>query len=331
MLKSVKYGLSFCFLIIGGFAFQNCAPASNDQQIQPATPNDGLTNKCLNSALAGIWTSNPNNPLDPAAETLTVSDKCTASSKLCGGVTSFSDTPKYDGTAIQGPMTVKVSGSSQSADCLQDGSYDCTFGLGPSANGDVFSLECSNQHSFVFYRQSESPVQSSPKVIYYTSKFIPANFGNVANADAFCASDSPPNLVGVPVKALIASHTRRACSTPNCSTGVGENLDWVLKPNTPYFRPDGAKIGVTNSNSIFSFYLENEIFKYAGKSEFAWTGLISDWTSASQNCGSWTSLTGPAAVGYITSNESYAIGVNSTTPTAYNCSNATMRLVCVEQ
>jgi hypothetical protein len=58
--------------------------------------------------------------------------------------------------------------------------------------------------------------------------------------------------------------SREACTTPNCSGGVSENLNWIFRPDIEYRRSDSIIIGNTNSSAIFNFlgvgyFLDNSI------------------------------------------------------------------------
>lgn len=69
------------------------------------------------------------------------------------------------------------------------------------------------------------------------------NFGDVAAADAVCASDANLPTGGGTYKALIGASTRFAPST-----------DWPLKASTSYVRSDGKTvIGTTTAARVFSF------------------------------------------------------------------------------
>lgn len=103
---------------------------------------------------------------------------------------------------------------------------------------------------------------------------VQGNFGGAMAADALCPTG---------YKALL-NHTdvRRACTTGDCSSGLQENLHWVMRPFITYLRSDGqTPIATANDRGIFSFPLWNSI---TAGSEHYWTGMADDWTSAAQ-CG----------------------------------------------
>ena len=99
----------------------------------------------------------------------------------------------------------------------------------------------------------------------------------------------------------------------------------MLAPDTSYSRPDGTLIGTTNEAGIFVFPLEASI-ETAGYSY--WTGLGSDWTSSSDDCGDWTQTAGYAATeGLGDATDSQAIyGVSESCATL-----AGVFFACVEQ
>jgi hypothetical protein len=57
----------------------------------------------------------------------------------------------------------------------------------------------------------------------------------------------------------MAVPVRRACSTSNC-IDPNENVDWVFKPNTDYYRPNGTYLFATNSAGIVTTNIANPIF-----------------------------------------------------------------------
>ena len=129
---------------------------------------------------------------------------------------------------------------------------------------------------------------AAAKVIFLTSSPTKINkIGGISGADAACEAGKAGKPAGT-YKALITDGSARiACTTPNCSGGVGEHKDWVLAANTKYQRPDSTVIGTTNARGIFTFPLTNSISTNGG---FAyWTGLKSDWTS-DEHCLGWTTL-----------------------------------------
>nr|WP_269155358.1 DUF1554 domain-containing protein [Leptospira mtsangambouensis] len=156
--------------------------------------------------------------------------------------------------------------------------------------------------------------------------------GGISGFDNQCQNDTNKPSGGGTYKALASDGVnRRACSTANCSTGVSENIGWVLKPNKEYRRKDGTTvIGTTNASGIFTFPLTNsmEIISNLVVTNGIATGFVSDWTSSANDCLDWTSNAGGnlSTTGTWTSTNSGAIDGGGTS----GCSNTHM-LVCVEQ
>jgi hypothetical protein len=167
----------------------------------------------------------------------------------------------------------------------------------------------------------------SPRRIFVTSNPSKGNLGGISGADTKCLTDSnnPLGPGNGNWKAMVVDGSaRRACTTDGCSGGLSEQIDWVLKPNTTYARPDGTIIATTNPVGLFTFPLNNAIAQLSGV--YAWTGLDSFWQTTTTHCGGWnndTSQNGAwAEVGVVTSQAIYS--------NAIVCSNA-YRLYCVEQ
>ncbi len=161
--------------------------------------------------------------------------------------------------------------------------------------------------------------------ILVTSADYNGALGGVSGADAKCVMDAanPMGPGNGSWKALLVGGGRVACSTAYCSGGSAENIDWVLKPNTYYIRPDGSAIGNTDPAGIFVFPLNSPIADLT--TTFAWTGLAFDWKIGT-TCSGWTdntSITGDK--GQVDKNDAQAIHFASAT-----CGTS-QRLYCVEQ
>lgn len=163
--------------------------------------------------------------------------------------------------------------------------------------------------------------------IFVTQANFNGNLGGAAGADQKCKEDfNNPRGSGVgPWKAMIVvgAPSRLACSSSNCTTGgAGENIDWAMKANTTYRRPDGTLIGVTTGASIFANGISNPI---SGNLFNVWTGLNSNW-QINTNCSGWTdSSAAPGTSGSSTSLTDTAI--NASQP---GCGTGN-HLYCVEQ
>jgi hypothetical protein len=167
----------------------------------------------------------------------------------------------------------------------------------------------------------------SPRRIFVTSNPSQgSSMGGISGADANCLTDSnnPLGPGNGNWKAMVVDGSaRRACTNPGCSGGLSEQIDWVLKPNTTYARPDGTIIATTNPVGLFTFPLENAIAPLP--SVYAWTGLDSSWKTSPYQCGGWNIASQHGTwgeVGVVTSLAIYSNG---------DLCSYTYRLYCVEQ
>jgi len=166
--------------------------------------------------------------------------------------------------------------------------------------------------------------------IFVTSNAFQGNIGGgagsgIQRADNMCNSD-PNKPDSNTYKAMIVDGTnRRACSTSNC-IDPNENIDWVFKPNTDYYRPNGTYLFTTNSAGIVTTDIANPIL--AGSNYPYWTGLASDWTiSPSAHCNNWTDNLSSYAGKVGSSNATNSYWYSSS---ALFCSSLNA-LLCVEQ
>jgi hypothetical protein len=127
--------------------------------------------------------------------------------------------------------------------------------------------------------------------IFVTASTYDGNLGGAQGADNKCNSDPARPQGTTNWKALIsATPERTACTSANCSTGLVENFNWVLRPNTLYRRLDGQIIGTTNGSAIFVFPLQNAM---DSNSYDVWTGLLNSWIQYNPyNCSNWKSNSG---------------------------------------
>ena len=122
---------------------------------------------------------------------------------------------------------------------------------------------------------------------------------------------------------IVDGTNRQACVHSNC-TDPAENLDWVFKPNTAYYRVDGTYLFTTNSAGIVTGNLASPILE---TSKDYWTGLDFDWRSSpSYDCSLWSTDTSMGIFGRSTSTnyEWYSY------PSSIYCSSS-FHLLCVEQ
>ncbi len=134
-------------------------------------------------------------------------------------------------------------------------------------------------------------------------------------------------------KALIVDGTNRvACTTNNCTGGGStEHIDWVLHPDTNYYRSDGTtQIMTTNADGIHDFSVGDLINTFDAGSY--WTGFSlvigTQWTPHVNDCINWNSNN---------SGDRGHFGIGTTFPDSrsigYGVSNCDLliRLACVEQ
>ncbi|HNF25835.1 MAG TPA: DUF1554 domain-containing protein [Leptospiraceae bacterium] len=142
---------------------------------------------------------------------------------------------------------------------------------------------------------STSTSTSTTKKMFLTATKYDGNLGGVSGADSKCNSDSAKPSGTSTYKAFITDVTNRvACTTNNCSGGVSENKDWVLKASTSYYKSDGTTlVFTTNASGIFA----NGAIKAAvgNSTDETWTGIYSNgadggWTNAYvAHCSNWSS------------------------------------------
>ncbi len=214
--------------------------------------------------------------------------------------------------------------------------------LGTLVLGGVLSLFSCNNYNLL--AQLENPGSSANSGllgqatscgancrIFVSTNMFSGNMGGVYGADMQCRFD-PANPDGTGRgnwKAMLVSADplRQACVSLSCQvSGAAENVDWVLRPNTSYRRPDGTPIGTTSANGIF----EAELTASIGASSAAdvWTGLDSNWRiNSSLHCGNWNDGTSGAEASIGTSTGVTGIAIDSST----SFCNQGNYLYCVEQ
>jgi hypothetical protein len=164
--------------------------------------------------------------------------------------------------------------------------------------------------------------------IFVTMGNYDGNLGGAAGADTICRNDAanPKGSGNGSWKAMLSGGGRRACSNSGC-TSAAENIDWVMRPNTPYYRPSGELIAVTNSAGIFIFNTPNAVSTTAVG---VWTGLDATWKpdSGGLYCDDWLSNSNwsDSSIGFADSNSVTMIAYSTNIP----C-NIAYPLYCVEQ
>ncbi|MEQ8352278.1 MAG: DUF1554 domain-containing protein [Leptospiraceae bacterium] len=164
--------------------------------------------------------------------------------------------------------------------------------------------------------------------MFLTSSVPSRNIG-LTGLDNVCNSDANKPSGNIAFKALVTHSTDRiACTTANCSGGVSENVNWVLKPNTKYVRSDGTtEIFTTNSSGIFPFGTANDGIVDPATNGIP-TGLHIDWTN-DLNCSDWSGA-GSYEIGAPEELGVDMISLESPTSCGSDLSGI-LRLACVEQ
>jgi hypothetical protein len=116
-------------------------------------------------------------------------------------------------------------------------------------------------------------MNQGPKRIFVTDAVHNGNFGGVSGADAFCMNETDSGTW----KAIIASSERT----------FGSN--WVLKPDTTYYRLDGTtEIFTTNEDAVFDFSGADFTNPISTSDVQTWTGMNDEWDNMSGiDCSDW--------------------------------------------
>jgi len=140
--------------------------------------------------------------------------------------------------------------------------------------------------------------------VFLTAATFDGNMNGVTGADDLCMADANKPADGE-YMANLTDFTNRAF-----------DIEWVFRPNTPYYRPDGTLIGTTGSDGLLVLPLTNAIS----------TVNATVWTGGSPNCNFWSSASGASSSFAGTSN-------STTTPTTgiFQACSTMSRLYCVEQ
>lgn len=180
---------------------------------------------------------------------------------------------------------------------------------------------------------SDNGSVSSGLKIFVTAEKHVSDFANdptlkgnnaIEKADSFCngSSNKPNNST---YKALIVDGTTRNAVT---------STNWVLLPNTAYYRPyNNVVIDTTSSSSIFSAYwrnMSNGFDDCSGPDCFVWTGIDDPATFATNggNCAGWSGTGSHGRFGYSSNKTAGAFtdGISGA------CTgNIGAKIYCVEQ
>lgn len=240
--------------------------------------------------------------------TVTLPLGVTPSSQATVAPTSLSFTTSNWNT----PQTVTVTGMD---DINYGVSANFTLNYGPSVSSDTSFHGLSGISTAITNRDYRK--------LIFVSNLTQGNLGGISGADSFCNSDANKPVNTGSYKAFIVLPGFRVASV-TANAGDGQ-IDWVLRANQLYIRPDGTVIMTSNSVSLFTaFPLVNSVYTVG---DAIWTGFTSgsDWTAAG-GCTGWTVTggNGPYSVGNVVTFESLLFGGSIV------CTNNN-RLYCVQQ
>lgn len=146
---------------------------------------------------------------------------------------------------------------------------------------------------------------------------VNADGSPIAEMDNFCAVDANVPAAGTYRAVAADGPHRRASLTANAGDG---QINWVLAANIDYRRSDNTAIFRTNANSIFVFgALTNSVTGAVGN---YWTGLASDWTTSTDDCGNFSGTGGNGQQGDANSTGGGALDTGAaacTTPLPLLC------------
>lgn len=137
----------------------------------------------------------------------------------------------------------------------------------------------------------------------YNGNLLMAGGGatGIEGADSLCAQakdNEQPALPGAGSEyraLLVDSGNRVACTSINCAGGSSEHVNWVLRANTSYKRPDGTVVFTTNASGIFLMTAGlNAPLAAAGQ---WWTGMDDEWNEVLSSCSDWSATVGNGFVG----------------------------------
>jgi hypothetical protein len=178
---------------------------------------------------------------------------------------------------------------------------------------------------------STTTITNTTKYIFVTQATFQGNLGGVSGADTICQNEKENNfssLAGAKseYKSLLVDGVARvACLTANCTSTIGNNTNWVLQPNSKYYRPDEQLVFETNGAGIFVFGTLTNAFSTVGTDQW-WTGLDTNWTTSGDDCSNWVSNAGGVFALFGLGENTNDSAISDFASTA--CSNS-KKLLCV--
>ncbi|MCC5815450.1 MAG: DUF1554 domain-containing protein [Leptospira sp.] len=177
--------------------------------------------------------------------------------------------------------------------------------FGANACGDTLPLYCVEQNPRKRIFVTTNPVE------------IGVTLSGKTQADALCNDPADPRKPNTGYyKALLRFTDRTHPST-----------DWVLKPETTYYRTDRTTtIGTTNAASVFNTNFSNAISTLG--SEQTYLGFGSSWTPSANNCNDYTD---PGGLGGGGANSHSTVLTTFLGGFTAPCNFTSYKVICVEQ
>lgn len=293
-LLALNFGFSLLFIAgcSGGSSSSNTAP----------TP--------INGALITYTYSVGNEESVIRGESFTVTATLTATTNIPEQtISAHSLTPASESITFSSPTTPCII-SSSSPTCTM------TVTIGDSAESGIYTLTMQSGPLFITESNDVTTfdvttIRLNPMILITAVGHNGDFGGNIATIDAFCnANITRPAGDTRTYKAMLSGAGRVACTTTNCAGGTTGQTDWVLKPDTTYYRGDNTTIiFTTNESAIFSTWPAESSIVAEGSNptDRVWTGMGNNTWMENETCNNWSSaddsgtIRGRAA--YPTSNE----------------------------
>lgn len=194
--------------------------------------------------------------------------------------------------------------------CFQAAQFDNALDTHEGRGLLLFSLD-----------ESSSPSGIDGKYLFITTGTTTGVIGGKDAADSICDADPGKPSSGIYKAFLVDASANRRAST-SAFAGDGQ-VDWVLAPDTNYYRSDDAFVGRTDAVALLPSAPAVALDPGLGKTY--WTGMLVDWTASANDCGAWFgAVTGVFGDGTVTTNLYIDSGLLDL------CSNP-QHLLCAEQ
>ena len=185
-------------------------------------------------------------------------------------------------------MTVNIESTAES------GNYTLTMQTQPL---DI--LETNSTISF----QVTHPLNLHPMILITNTGYSGSLGTNIATLDNICNTDvTKPSGDTRTYKALVSIGGRVACTDSDCVNGTAGQNDWVLLPNTTYYRGDNTTmIFTTNESSIYTLWPANNSVIESDTEVSVWTATF-NWVPMTENssCSAWSTTSGTGRSGIAT-------------------------------